>query len=113
VMLPLTVASTHYMLTGKKLDAVSASASRDKGGAIHISLVNVDARGDQEITIELGDLAATSVAGRVLSAKKLQDHNTFEDPQRVTPAAFNGATLKGKSLSVKMPPFSVVVLELK
>lgn len=113
LMLPLTVTSNDYSLGDKKLKAVSASASKDSAGAIHISLVNIDARNDQEITIDLGSIQAKSVTGRILRSAKLQDHNTFDDPQHVKPVSFNDARLKGSTLSLKLPPFSVVVLELK
>jgi alpha-N-arabinofuranosidase len=53
------------------------------------------------------------VSGRILTAPKLQDHNTFEAPATIKPATFQGATLNGKTLNVKLPPFSVVVLALK
>jgi alpha-N-arabinofuranosidase len=113
LMLPITVASTHYMMAGKKLEAVSASASKDKTGTVHISLVNIDAHAEQDVVIQLGDVTAKSVAGRILRSDKLQDYNTFDNPQKVQPASFPGASLTSAGLSVKMPPFSVVVLELK
>jgi alpha-N-arabinofuranosidase len=113
LMLPVTVASHHYMIAGKKLDAVSASASKDKAGVVHISLVNIDAHVAQEVTIELGGVTAKSVTGRVLRSDKLQDYNSFDNPQKVQPVGFSGASLVGNALSVKIPPFSVVVLELK
>ncbi|HTI91882.1 MAG TPA: alpha-L-arabinofuranosidase C-terminal domain-containing protein [Puia sp.] len=113
VMLPVTVASNKYILGKDMLDAVSVSASKDKNGLVHISLVNIDAHNQQEVTINLQGLSEKSVTGRILRSDKLQDHNTFDDPQKVHPSVFTGAVLNGSSLSVKMPPFSVVVLELK
>ncbi|MDO6430314.1 alpha-L-arabinofuranosidase C-terminal domain-containing protein [Flavitalea sp. BT771] len=113
LMLPVTVASNKYILDKDMLDAVSVSASKDKSGAVHISLVNIDARNEQEVKIDLQGLSESTVTGRILRSDKLQDHNTFDDPQKVKPSAFSGASLNGNSLSVKMPPFSVVVLELK
>ncbi len=112
-MLPVTVASNKYILDKDMLDAVSVSASKDKTGAIHISLVNIDAHNDQDVNIDLGTISAKSVTGRILRSDKLQDHNSFDDPQKIKPSVFSNATLNGNSLSVKMPPFSVVVLELK
>jgi len=44
LMLPVTVQSNEYILGDKKLKAISASASKDKNGYIHISLVNIDAK---------------------------------------------------------------------
>ncbi|MEQ1677620.1 MAG: alpha-L-arabinofuranosidase C-terminal domain-containing protein, partial [Chitinophagaceae bacterium] len=43
LLLPLTVTSNDYTFGEKKLKAVSASASKDKNGVVHISLVNIDA----------------------------------------------------------------------
>ena len=113
LMIPLTVSSNDFTLGEKKIKAVSASASKDKNGDTHISLVNIDAHNEQEITIELGDLSAKSVTGRVLRSEKLQDHNSFDNPGKVKPSVFNNAVLNGNSVSVKLPPFSVVVLTLK
>jgi len=113
LMIPLTVSSNDFTLGEKKIKAVSASASKDKNGDIHISLVNIDAHNEQEITIELGDLSAKSVTGRVLRSEKLQDHNSFDNPGKVKPSVFNNAVMNGNSVSVKLSPFSVVVLTLK
>jgi alpha-N-arabinofuranosidase len=40
-------------------------------------------------------------------------HNTFEAPNAVQPKAFDGATLKGDTLDVRLPAKSVAVLTLK
>jgi alpha-N-arabinofuranosidase len=32
---------------------------------------------------------------------------------KIKPTVFNGATISGPTLTLKMPPFSVIVLELK
>jgi alpha-N-arabinofuranosidase len=112
-LVPLTIKGGEYILGGKKLPAVSASASRDSLGATHISLTNIDARKEQQITVDVTGFNSKSLTGRILASQKLQDMNTFENPDKIKPAVFNGATLKGNTLTVKMPPFSVIVLELK
>jgi len=113
LMIPLTISSNDYSFGEKKLKAISASASKDKNGIVHISLVNIDSKNEQEVIIDLGDLPAKSVTGRILRSDKLQDHNTFDVPGKIKPIAFNKAALNGKNLTVKLPPFSVVVLEIK
>jgi alpha-N-arabinofuranosidase len=113
VMIPLTLTSSDYSLGDKKIQAVSASASKDKNGLVHISLVNVHANKEQEVTVDLGSVSAKTVGGRILRSNKLQDHNSFDAADKVKPAAFNGAVLKGNSLTIKIPAFSVVMLELK
>ena len=113
LMLPLTITSNNYAFGEKNIKAVSASASKDSSGAVHISLVNLDAHKDQELTIDLGSLTPQTVTGRMLHSDKIQDHNSFENPTKIQPELFRGAVVKGNKLSLKMPPVSVVVLELK
>ena len=112
-LLPLTVKSDDYRLNGQSLQAVSASASRDKKGVIHLSLVNIDAGKSKDISIELNSIVAAGVTGRILQSAHIQDHNSFENPGLITPKTFSGAKLTGKSLSLTLPPASVIVLELK
>jgi alpha-N-arabinofuranosidase len=112
-LVPLTIKCNDYTLGSEKLPAVSASASKDSTGKLHISLVNIDAKAAQEISVDIEGGNYKTVSGRILTADKLQDHNTFEAPAKIKPATFQGATLNGKTLNVKLPPFSVVVLELK
>jgi alpha-N-arabinofuranosidase len=112
-LIPLTIKSKDYVFGKERLPAVSASASKDSTGLVHISLVNIDPKNAQDISIDLQGGNLKTVIGRILASAKLQDYNSFETPDKIKPAAFTGANLKGRSLTVKMPPFSVVVLELK
>jgi alpha-L-arabinofuranosidase len=113
VMIPLTVSSNDYTLGEKSLKAISVSASKDSSGVVHISLVNLDAHKEQELSIDLGTMNLKTVKGRVLRSDELQDYNSFEHPDKIKPGPFQGAILKGNQISLKLPPFSVVVLELK
>lgn len=100
-------------LRGEKLPAISASCSRDSLGRIHISLVNIDDKESQNISVDLKVTRFSSITGRILTSDKLDKHNIFNQPNKIKPADFKGATRKGKILSVNLPPFSVVLLELK
>jgi alpha-N-arabinofuranosidase len=112
-LLPLTIKTNDYQMGEEKLPAVSVSASLDKNNIAHISLVNIDSRKEQEVTVDLRGMKASAVSGRILSSPKLQDHNTFENAEKIKPSAFKGAALTGTTLKLKLPPFSVVVLEVK
>jgi len=112
-LLPVSVKSDDYILGNEKLPAISISASKDKSGLVHISLVNIDAEKPSDITVDIEGSKFSSVTGRVLASAKIQDHNDFANADKVKPVAFSGARINGKTLSVKMPPASVVVLELK
>lgn len=112
LMLPLAASGNDYLLGNEKLKAVSASASKDKKGLTHISLVNIDANKAQDVSIRLNGGVYKTVSGRILASGKLQDYNSFENPLKIKPEKFSGAVLKGSELTVKLPPFSVVILEL-
>ena len=112
-LIPMEITSNDYTMGDKKLKAVSASASRDKNGVVHISLTNIDAHNAQDVTIDISSLKVKAVTGRILQSVKLQDHNSFDDPNKIKPSVFNGAGISGSNLTLKMPPFSVIVLELK
>ncbi|MEO6330676.1 MAG: alpha-L-arabinofuranosidase C-terminal domain-containing protein, partial [Ginsengibacter sp.] len=112
-LLPVTIKTDDYTFDKEKLPAVSCSASRDSAGLTHVSLTNIDAKESQTISINIEGEKYTQVTGRILTSEKLQDHNTFQDPGKIKPKAFIGAALKGNILNVKLPPFSVVVLEMK
>ncbi|WP_455674298.1 alpha-N-arabinofuranosidase [Phocaeicola sp.] len=92
---------------------VSATASRDANGLIHISLSNIDLKDSQEIELSLGDVKAKSVNGRILTADKISDYNSFEKPNVVTPKAFSGAKVDKGNLKITLPAKSIVVLEVK
>jgi alpha-L-arabinofuranosidase len=99
------------VLGNQKLPAVSAS--KDKNGLTHISLVNIDAKNTQEISIDLRGANFKSIVGRILTSDKLQNYNTFDNPEKIKPTDFKGVTLKENTLTLKLPPFSVLVLTLK
>jgi alpha-N-arabinofuranosidase len=112
-LLPVNVQSGEYVFGNEKLQAVSASASLDSNGLTHISLVNIDAKKSQEVSVEFFGSRYKTVTGRIVTSGALQNRNTFEDPGKIQPTAFKDAQLNGSTLNVKIPPFSVVVLELK
>jgi alpha-N-arabinofuranosidase len=112
-MIPVSVKTNDYVFGGRKLPAVWCSASKDSLGLTHISLTNIDAQKEQEITINIEGGKYNSVTGRILASGKLTDCNTFENPNKIVPTVFKGAVLGANTLTVKLPAFSVVVLELK
>jgi len=111
-LVPTQVISEYFAFGDKKLQAVSVSASINESGKMHISLTNIDNTKNQEIEIGLRGFEAKNVKGRILTSAKVQDHNTFEKPNKVAPESFKDASLSGNVLKVDMPPNSVVVLEL-
>ncbi len=112
-LIPLALKTPNYVYGKDTIPAISVSASRDKAGITHVTLTNVDPHANIPVSLQLDGAALKKVSGRILASAKLQDYNSFEAPDKVQPVAFNGASIKGNQLSVKMPPASVVVLTLQ
>jgi alpha-N-arabinofuranosidase len=113
MLIPIHLKTADYELKGKKLPAISASASKNKSGKVHVSLTNIDMNKAHEITVDLRGEKFTKVNGTVLASGKVQDHNSFNAPDKVKPAAFNGAKVVDNKVTIKLPAASVVVLELE
>ena len=105
--------SADYQFGDQKIPAVSASASRDKAGKIHVTLCNLNPNQPAEITCDLQGAKAQKISGRVLTAPEMNTHNTFNQPDNVKPAEFNAFRVTNDGFITTLPPKSVVVLELK
>ena len=113
IFLPVELSTPDYRFGERTVPAVSASASRDKSGRIHLSLVNLDPHHDGQVTAKITGAAAKQITGRVLTAATMDAHNTFDKPEAVTPAPFNAFKLVGEEVAINLPAKSVVVLEIQ
>lgn len=113
LLLPLELETADYEFEGNKLPAVSASASQDEAGAIHVSLVNIDASQSQQVTLNLKGTSKKKVTGQILVSENIQDYNDFDDVDKIAPKKFSDFKGKNGEWTVTLPPFSVVVLEVK
>ena len=92
---------------------LSATASRDDEGTVHISLANIDLENTCDVEIALGDVKGKSVSGTILTTGNIDDHNTFEQPDKVKPADFSSARLVKGTLKVTLPAKSIVTLSIR
>jgi len=112
-LLPIELESAQYSHGDSSIPQVNVSASRNKDGLIHISLCNADHQKAASVDVELRGIMAKQVSGRVLTSEDIRDHNTFDEPEKVQPSAFEDFKLSEKGLSVNLPAKSVVVLAIK
>jgi alpha-N-arabinofuranosidase len=112
-MLPTDMDCTDYDYGDEKVPAIDVSASKDKSGKIHISLCNLDPVNPADVECKLPSVKMVKVTGRVLTADDMTAHNTFEKPETVKPAGFDGFNSRDDMLTVKLPAKSVVVLEIE
>ena len=113
VRLPVFVETEDSMGPGTgAVPALSASASIDRHGKIHVSLTNIDPHESRETALELGGWPVKTCSARIITSASMTDHNTFEQPDAVGIADFPGAALVRGAVRLKLPPMSVVMAEL-
>jgi len=112
-LLPSDLQCVGYTFGDKTIPAVSASASRDQAGKIHVTLCNLNPNRSVELPCELSGARAKKISGRILTAPEMNAHNTFEQPDKVKPAEFNDCKLTDKGFVTTLPAKSVVVLEVE
>jgi alpha-L-arabinofuranosidase len=112
VMIPVSLKNIYYQEGNDSLPSISASASRDREGLTHISIVNIDPEKANLVHIQIQGGNLKIKIGRILQSPKIQDHNSFEEPEKIKPQLFQGASMKGDELQVTLPPASVVVMTL-
>ena len=114
VYLPLDIdAPIRKVRDDRTIPLVSATASRDEQGRIHVSLANVDVDKSRKVRVTLDEVKATKVSGTILTSKKITDLNTFEKPDKVKLVLFKGAKLAKGVVEVNLPAHSIVTLEIE
>ena len=112
-LVPITIESAFYEYQGKKLTAVSASASKDASGSLNVSLTNIDYSKPHEVLINVRGEEFSKLTGSILSSSKINDFNSFETPNKIAVLDFKGAKLEKGILKLTLPAYSIVVLNLK
>jgi alpha-N-arabinofuranosidase len=112
LMTPVDVVCERYEHAGYSVPAVSASASVNSEGKLHLTISNVNPAKDIPLTVHVGGMKMGSVNGRILNASVMNAHNTFENPDAVKPLEFKSARMTGDGLEVVLPRMSVVTLEI-
>jgi alpha-N-arabinofuranosidase len=94
------------------IPALTATASRDHNSRIHISICNINPNKAATVSCEIRGADFKRVSGSILTAPKMNTHNTFDNPDAIKPAKFDNVIIKGNELVIKMPSKSIVALEL-
>jgi alpha-N-arabinofuranosidase len=98
------------------MPTLSASASRNAAGVVHISLTNLHPTQAATLNCALrgvDNLAAHIITGRILTAASMDAHNTFALADTVAPVPFTDFHLNNRDLVVVAPAKSVIVLAIK
>jgi alpha-N-arabinofuranosidase len=111
-MIPVDLQNIYYQEGNDSLPAISVSASRNKEGLVHISLVNIDPGKKNTVHFQMAGSELKLDNGRILHSVSVQDFNDIQEPGKITPRSFSDVVVKGNEWLVTLPAASVVVLTL-
>jgi alpha-N-arabinofuranosidase len=113
---PSTLVSENIKGNNTTFPVLSAGTTVDSQGRVNISLVNVDLANARTIQITLSSSQNSYAvsSAQVLTGPAKDSYNDFGQAEKVSPQGLapSSCTISGKSLSVTLPPKSVVMLSL-
>ena len=101
-----------YSLGDYTVPAVSATAARGADGRFHVSLANLDPAEEAEVTLAIEGAVPGNASAEILTAARMDAHNTFETPEAVRPEPFTEFSVEGGVLRVDLPAKSIVMIRL-
>jgi alpha-N-arabinofuranosidase len=94
-----------------RIPMLSESCSLSPDGSVNVTLVNASAEKEEEVRILPVEFRVSGVEGRILT-DSLSAKNTFDAPDAVHSETLADVSAEDGSVTVKLPPCSVVNLKL-
>lgn len=114
MFIPMDIQCTRKAVAYDRIVPIlSATASRNTEGTVHISLANTDLKQSCEVEIPLNGLEVREVKGEILTSRAINDHNTFEQPKMIQLKAFDKTCIIRGKLYVTIPAKAIVTLALQ
>lgn len=106
-LVPVTLEGHHYTMGKTSVPMLHASASLDSASRLHVSVVNIDPNHGAKLTLSK---MTGNVTARVLTAPLMNAHNDCSQPNRIAPETFTDFVATDGTLTVNLPPKSLIVL---
>lgn len=87
------------------------SCSKDQNGHYHITLANLSCEEAYEMCMSLSGIEVKSATAEIVTGK-MDDKNTFEDPENVKVSAFTGLESEKDQIRFTIPACSVMHIEV-
>jgi len=112
LLLPYYLESPDYQFEGDEQKAISVSCSKSFNGTVNITLVNLDPKNSMDLSCDLYGMDAKTVSAKVITSPKINDHNTFEEPEKIEIQELNGVKVVKNKVIANLPAKSVVLLQI-
>jgi len=111
-LIPMNLKSDEYEVDGKKIPAISASASK-KDGVVSVTICNLNPNKAETIDLNLTGMAVKTSSGEILTSQNMNDYNDFGQAEKVNLKSFDVKKPKDGKLTVEIPAKSVVLVQLQ
>ena len=113
-LLQSSVSTADYQYGTESIPGVNVSASKDKEGKIHISMVNLHPKKTIAAKVMLNGCSVGQIKGEILTSVSFNDYNSFDDADRISTKEYKKFKKEdGNGIHVELPPLSVVMLEVR
>jgi alpha-N-arabinofuranosidase len=111
--IPIVAPAPMLQAESGSFPAFTLSAAKAKDGKTYVAVANADKDRGYKLALDLGKLTATKVNGQVLTANKLDAHNTPGLAEQIAPVSYRGGRISGGKLLLDIPAKAVVVVGLE
>jgi len=108
---PLELDAGTYTQGDVTLPRLDAVAARDAEGALWLAVTNLDPERAAQVDIDVDGMDVASASGQVLTAPRVDAHNTFDAAETVRPREIS-VQARGGALRLDLPGKSVTVVRL-
>lgn len=113
-LLPIEISCDKYSYEDKSIPAISASASKDKDGKIHITMTNVNPHEPAEVKLDLEGIDKSKITrAQIITAEKMNSYNDFGKDEEIYIKEFKDCKLKKNTLNVTIPSKAIIMIEIE
>jgi alpha-N-arabinofuranosidase len=112
-LLPSSIKCENYSNENESIPALSATASKDASGKIHITISNLNPSKNMEVSCDLRGVTNVKFEkGSIVTGDKINSYNDFGKKEEITLKTFSDVKVSGNEVKVNVPAKSVVMVEL-
>lgn len=112
-LLPSDITCENYTLDRENVPAISATASKDASGKIHVTITNVNPNKALKVTCDVRGMDKVAFQkGSIITGEKINSYNDFGKNEEVTEKDFSDVKVNGNVVEVNIPSKSIIMLEL-
>ncbi len=112
-LLPSDILCENYSMDNESVPALSATASKDESGKIHVTITNLNPNKNIDVSCDLRGMSKVNfVKGSIVTGEKINSYNDFGKEEQVNLKSFSDVKVSGNAVSVNVPSKSVIMIEL-